>query len=195
MSFHDEGSPSQPITWVQRDDPFLRPIVGPTSKAHTTWFQYYLWHISWKAQSLSWTTYELFTLWVNPVHRSAHSMVNSTLRAWVILRIRSNLTSWVTPYGLDQLISQGILSCGSLHEYGQFLLDSLLCISNHVTSYRSYMTLRAHYGLQCSIIAINFVTLYNPTVPLNLHLETLGPFLSISTQRDTTFGGHIQTYI
>ena len=26
MSFYDKGSLSQPITWVQRDDPFLRPI-------------------------------------------------------------------------------------------------------------------------------------------------------------------------
>ena len=61
--------------------------------------------------------------------------------------------------------------------------------SNHVASHESYMTLSAYHGLQCSIMAINFVTPCNPTVPITLINVTLCLLHSISTQRDTSFGG------
>ena len=86
-------------TW----QPIPKAHLGSYAKAYwhpyIAHIQYYLWPISWKTFSLSWPTYELFTLWVSPVHGSAYSTVHSTLRAWVILRIESHLTSRVTPYG------------------------------------------------------------------------------------------------
>ena len=48
------------------------------------------------------------------------------------------------------------------------------------------MTSKAHYGRQCSIMAISFVTSYKRTTPITLLHETLGLLLFINTQRDTT---------
>ena len=147
---------------VQHDNPFListsRPSSGPTLKAywhpHTAYNQHYLWPILWNALSLSWPTYELLTLWVSSVHRSTHFMIHSTPWGRIILRIRSYFTSRVTPYGSSQLISWASYrmgySMGTVNSY----LVSWLPKSNHVTFHVSYKALRAHYGLQCSIIAI-----------------------------------------
>ena len=135
--------------------PFLRPTSGPSSRAHAAYIQYHLWPISWKAQSLRWITYELLTLWVSPTHRSTHYMVHSAPRAQVILWAESHLAAWVTLYGSSRLTSWGILSSGSLYGYSQFLLNSWLSRSNYVTSHGSYMTLKAHYGLQYFIMAIS----------------------------------------
>ena len=41
-----KGSPSWPITWVQRDDPFLRSILGPILRVQAPWIMCHLWPIS-----------------------------------------------------------------------------------------------------------------------------------------------------
>ena len=66
--------------------------------------------------------------------------------------------------------------------------------SNHVASHGSYMTLNAHHGLQCSITAISIATPCNLTLPITLINETFGLLYSISTQRDTTMEGDLETH-
>ena len=46
--------------------------------------------------------------------------------------------------------------------------------SNYVASDESYMTLNTHHGLQCSIMAINIATPWNPTILITLINETFG---------------------
>ena len=129
MSLYDQGSPSRPTTWVQRDDPFQGPAPGSNSAAQAARILRPLWPVSWKVQPLGWTTYESFTLRVSPTHGSAHSTVYSSPRARVILQVGSHLTARVTLYGSSRLMGWGILPSGSLHEYGQFPW-SLLTLPN-----------------------------------------------------------------